>query len=96
MRSRVDMNQVVGNAVLGGGVGYACATLPDILEPATNPNHRNFFHSYTTLGLTAYGAYKVHQSTMTHQQKLLLNAAIVSYCSHLLADSETPNSLPLI
>lgn len=34
-------------APIGGSVLAAiCTNLPDILEPATNPHHRQFFHSF--------------------------------------------------
>ena len=25
-------------------VGFTCGTLPDVIEPALHPNHRQFFH----------------------------------------------------
>jgi membrane-bound metal-dependent hydrolase YbcI (DUF457 family) len=37
--------------LLGAGLsGVAGAFLPDIIEPATNPNHRSFFHSISFMG----------------------------------------------
>src|SRR5262245_47631099 len=38
--------------LLGAGLaGVAGAFLPDIIEPATSPNHRSFFHSVTFMGV---------------------------------------------
>jgi len=38
--------------LLGAGLsGVAGAFLPDIIEPATSPNHRSFFHSLTFMGV---------------------------------------------
>ena len=42
------------------GLGLFFASLPDLIEPATNPNHRKFFHSLTTAGLVCYGMYGKH------------------------------------
>jgi membrane-bound metal-dependent hydrolase YbcI (DUF457 family) len=38
--------------LLGAGLsGVVGAFLPDIIEPATSPNHRSFFHSVTFMGV---------------------------------------------
>jgi hypothetical protein len=38
--------------LFGAGLsGVAGAFLPDIIEPATNPNHRSFFHSVSFVGV---------------------------------------------
>ena len=40
--------------IIGTGlVGAGAAALPDVLEPAVDPNHRGFFHSWAALGVLA-------------------------------------------
>ncbi|UCF45076.1 MAG: metal-dependent hydrolase [Candidatus Bathyarchaeota archaeon] len=71
--------------------------LPDILEPATNPNHRSFFHSMSLLLLIGSLNIKLFQNEkLTEEQKLFLSLISGSYCSHLIADSQTKKSLPLL
>jgi hypothetical protein len=49
---------VVANApaelLLATGVGMVVGLLPDLLEPALHPNHRQFFHSYAVTALLAH------------------------------------------
>ena len=74
-------SKVTHSIVAAPLIGEAMARLPDILEPALHPNHRQFFHSITTLyegvlhGLIVLGG--------------------VAYISHLLADGSTPKGHPL-
>jgi len=78
-------------------IGGVFALTPDLLEPALHPNHRQFFHSVTALGLLGYGNYRVLISNrLNPEQKLALAVASTGYVSHLLMDSATPKSLPLI
>ena len=77
-------DQLVFNMILG----FALASLPDWIEPATNPNHRKFFHSFAMGGLVVYGMYGKHTENMR-----LIG---MSYLSHLAADARTPKSIPLI
>lgn len=43
---KVSLPELIGASLSG----IAGAFLPDLLEPATNPNHRSFFHSVTFAG----------------------------------------------
>lgn len=79
----------------------ACGTLPDILEPALNPNHRQFFHSFGFAGFLGYGLYQLHQKWQPQDEveKVVKNVALIAgsaYLIHLAMDSTTPKSLPLI
>ena len=42
-------------AATAGGFGAMCGSLPDLLEPAIHPNHRQFFHSTTAKSLPLVG-----------------------------------------
>jgi membrane-bound metal-dependent hydrolase YbcI (DUF457 family) len=78
-------------------VGGTLALFPDALEPATTPNHRQFFHSFSLLAVLAYTDYRILKSTaLTDDGRLWLAAASMGYASHLLMDAVTPKSLPAI
>lgn len=83
----------LGFILLGGFAGV----LPDILEPATSPNHRSFFHSAALLLMLAHVSQKAWESqNLTDVQKLVISAFTSAYGSHLLSDSLTPKSIPLV
>ncbi len=83
-------------AVLGAYMGK----LPDWLEPAAHPNHRQFFHSVAVLVACAYGIKKLYDWEPEAQEKVWLRRLLlvggVAYISHLVLDGMTPKSLPLI
>lgn len=74
--------------------------MPDLLEPAVNPNHRQFFHSIVfafLVGVLMRELYRWQPETEVGQigRRLLLLAA-GTYLVHLAMDSTTSKSLPLI
>lgn len=75
--------------------GAAIAALPDVIEPADNPNHRAMFHSLACAGAISYGAFGKHTQKMRPENRHALQVAALSYLSHLLLDSGTPNGLPI-
>lgn len=78
-------------------IGLSLGILPDLLEPATNPNHRKFCHSGTFLLILLVGAKKIYENpNIKPEVKQALLAGVASYSSHLLADSTTPKGIPLI
>jgi len=84
---------VLGYLVVGGLAGIA----PDILEPATGPNHRSFFHSIILLIMLGYWNQKVWESqNLTEDQKLIISSLSAAYGSHLMTDSVTPKGIPFI
>ncbi len=88
------------NPVLAIGTGLAFAKLPDILEPAIHPHHRQFCHSVAVLTAVGYGIKKAYEwkpqdSTGEFWRALALCAGI-GYISHLVLDGITPRSLPLL
>lgn len=88
--------KALGATWLAGELG----TLPDILEPANHPNHRDFFHSVTCLATVGYGGYKLYQwEPVDDFGKLLKGIGLVTagaFGVHLLMDATTQKSLPLI
>lgn len=82
--------------------GFACSVLtalPDIIEPATSPHHRQFFHSFAFAALLVGGFSKLKQwDPQTPEQDLLRKLgmlAIAGYLIHLALDATTKKSLPL-
>ena len=85
-------------------VALACGALlgklPDVIEPANNPHHRQFFHSWVFLSALS-GAMKGvwDMKPETEVGRLARAAGLIvggAYISHLMADAVTPRSLPLI
>jgi membrane-bound metal-dependent hydrolase YbcI (DUF457 family) len=89
------------HAPLSGSLLAALFTnIPDILEPAAHPHHRQFFHSVAFAALIGGGIYKLYQwETETEMEKLLKFCLLVaggSYLIHLAMDACTRRSLPLL
>lgn len=82
------------------GIAYVSGTLPDILEPAYHPNHRQFCHSLVFAGMVSLGMYKAYkwQPESTLQEWLRLAALAVggAYLVHLAMDGTTPKGLPIL
>lgn len=77
--------------------GAIAGVAPDILEPATGPNHRSLFHSPAMLALIAQGNRNVWRSEdLKESQKMIASLLSAAYASHLVADGTTPKGLPLL
>lgn len=88
-------------APIGGSVLAAiCTNLPDILEPATNPHHRQFFHSFAFAAVIGGSMYELYQwKPQTEMEKLLKFCLLIaggSYLIHLTMGACTNRSLPLL
>ncbi len=82
-------------------VGAFLGRLPDIIEPALgNPNHRQFFHSVTALGLLAAIMHKAYYWEPQDEFEKIVRGVLViggaAYLSHLALDALTSKSLPLV
>lgn len=77
-------------------IGFLLGSLPDLLEPATSPWHRKFFHSVTAGGLVTWGAFGEHSEEWDPDTKTAVQASAIAYLSHLAADSTTPRSIALV
>ena len=86
--------------LLGGGLGALLGTLPDVLEPADHPNHRQFFHGLVFATALGYAGYKLYEwkpeEPWQETARMLGLIAIGAYLIHLSMDALTPKSLPLI
>ncbi len=91
---------VDGSCIAIGAATACLPSLPDILEPAVNPNHRKFFHSITfALGL-GYFVHRVYKWEAESEWERLARLAMLmaggAYLAHLARDALTARSLPLI
>ena len=92
--------QTVAHAVAGCAGGYCFGTLPDVIEPAINPHHRQFFHSLIFAGVVGYGLCRLYQwEPGSPELKALRMVGLIAggaYLVHLALDATTKRSLPLI
>jgi membrane-bound metal-dependent hydrolase YbcI (DUF457 family) len=89
---RIDFGKVALFAAGGAAIG----ALPDILEPASSPNHRAMFHSLACGAAVTYGAFGKHTKNLSPDARHTLQVAALSYLSHLALDSGTPKGLPIV
>jgi inner membrane protein len=92
--------EITGKSLISGVGAAACGTLPDLIEPALHPNHRQFFHSFLMLAGVGYGLKKLYdwQPESADGQFWRSVGLVVggAYAVHLLMDACTKRSLPLI
>lgn len=85
--------------IAGGAAAAVLTNFPDLLEPATSPNHRAFFHSLTFAAVLAAGLYKLNQwQPESKSDKFWKDVGMLAgsaYLIHLALDFTTNKSLPL-
>lgn len=91
-RTTPSLPGTVASTLLGGIAG----TLPDIIEPATNTNHRGLFHSVVFGTGLSYILKDIAKSNLSGEGKLLSAILGFGYLSHLSMDSKTSRGLPAI
>lgn len=88
------------NIAVAPVVGAFMGKLPDILEPALHPNHRQFFHGVTVLTALSAGLLKAYRWSPEEPFERILRGLMLigggAYLSHLLLDMTTPKGLPLV
>jgi len=88
---QINLLEVIGSFLIGTGA----AILPDLIEPATSPNHRGFFHSVAFSSLPITYLMTSHKSPNNiDSYRWIKNALAIGYLSHLALDGLTPKSLP--
>jgi membrane-bound metal-dependent hydrolase YbcI (DUF457 family) len=92
--------QVTPWPIAGTGLAAVATNLPDILEPAVTPHHRQFFHSLAFAGLLiAAGKALYDWQPETDEGRFWRKAGLIglgAYLCHLALDATTPRSLPLL
>ena len=94
-QAELDWGSVAVNSFIGLVIGGAFGVLPDVLEPATNFNHRRFFHSLTFAISAAGGIHQLLTRIENPMVRRLVIVAAVGYGSHLGLDAQTVQGLPL-
>ena len=93
-------HKLIHNPIVAPALGAFFGKLPDIIEPAFHPNHRQFFHSALTFSAIGIGLYKAYNwEPETGFDEIVRGLTLIagfSYLSHLVCDSTTPKGLPLI
>lgn len=86
--------------VFAAVVAAIASGLPDLLEPATTPHHRQFCHSAAFAGLVTSGMKKLYEWMPATPGEVLVRDALLSvgfgYLAHLCADGTTAMGLPLL
>lgn len=81
-------------------VAALASGLPDVLEPANNPHHRQFCHSAAFAALVASGMKNLYDwIPATPRDALIRNVLLAvgfGYMAHLCADATTAMGLPLV
>lgn len=99
-QAQSQRRQPMLGVLLSGGWSALATKLPDLLEPAEHPNHRQFFHSAAfglLVGKLSYEAYRwVPASDREQVRRELILLGGVAYLLHLLLDSSTPRGIPLL
>ena len=74
--------------------------LPDLLEPANSPHHRQFYHSVAFASVMTSGMKRLYDSMPTTPGEVLVRDVLLcvgfGYMAHLCADATTAMGLPLV
>ena len=86
--------------LLAAATAAGCGTLPDVLEPALHPNHRQFFPSFLFATGVDFALYKLYRREPESEgEELARVVALIgssAYLVHLAMDAFTRKSLPLV
>lgn len=87
------VGKIDGNSIFFGILGgVAGGVLADILDPATSPNHRGFFHAIMP---TAFVYVKTDFSAVEDLRlQAFFRGLLYGYLSHLVLDARTRKGLP--
>lgn len=101
LASRTEEQQKgIAHPLVGGTASALLAGLPDAIEPAIHPHHRQSFHSVAFAGLVGYGLHRAyHWKPETDGHEVLRIAALLvgsAYLLHLAADLFTARSIPVL
>ena len=81
-------------------VAALASGLPDVLEPATSPHHRQFCHSAAFAALATSGMKKLSDWVPVTPGEALVRDVLLGigfgYMAHLCADATTAMGLPLV
>ena len=100
IHAEVDQPEKSAKPLLGAGLAALLTNLPDILEPALHPNHRQFFHSLTFAAMLGKATHEIYEwetdNPADEAIRFLLLVGAGAYFVHLLLDAGTAKSLPIL
>lgn len=98
--SEVQRGEATAWPLAGGALAAILTKLPDVLEPAVHPHHRQFFHSVACAALVAAGWKKLHEwQPQSDEGRFMRKVGMIgtgAYLCHLALDALTARSLPLV
>jgi len=85
-----DGRDVTWKTLAAGVLASELGSLPDLIEPATYPGHRQFFHGTVFTAVLGFGVYKLYKwEAETDEEKFLRWLGLVvggAYLTHLAMD----------
>ncbi|MBL8377399.1 MAG: hypothetical protein JNM79_06000 [Burkholderiales bacterium] len=100
IHAEADQPEKSAKPLLGAGLAALLTNLPDILEPALHPNHRQFFHSLTFAAMLGKATHEIYEwetdNPADEAIRFLLLVGAGAYFVHLLLDAGTAKSLPIL
>lgn len=100
LAQEADREEKTIKPLAGALLAGTLTRLPDVLEPAVHPNHRQFFHSVVFAGLLAAATHKVYrwepETPGEEVARFVMLVGAAAYFIHLVLDATTPKSLPLL
>lgn len=95
-----NQEKKAGKSLIGAVLAAVMTKLPDVLEPAIHPNHRQFFHSIAFASMLGMATNKVYrwqpEDEIDKEVRFALLVGASAYFIHLFLDAGTPKSIPLI
>jgi membrane-bound metal-dependent hydrolase YbcI (DUF457 family) len=86
--------------IVAASIAAGFGTLPDLIEPATSPHHRQFFHSIIFAAAVAFALFKTYEWQPDGEGAQIVRRALLvagaAYLIHLAADATTAKSVPFI
>jgi membrane-bound metal-dependent hydrolase YbcI (DUF457 family) len=96
----VNGGNLMAMTFVNAAIAAMATNLPDLIEPAINSHHRQFFHSALFGCLVTAAGIKLYQWQPEEEWEDVLRQGLLVVCGayviHLLADSFTPRGLPLL
>lgn len=92
--------EVTEKPFIDATIAVLATSLPDLIEPARNPRHRQFFHSVAFGSIIAAAGIELYRWQPEEDWEKVLRQILLVGCAgyliHLISDSFTPRGLPLL
>jgi len=95
-KRKLSSGEITGRLLFAGAGGFVGSTLPDIIDPAIGPNHRNIGHGIVTGIAGISTCTKLNKKTENPYAKAFIKGTATGTVSHLALDASTPKGIPTI